>query len=166
MRSTYSLVFALLLPAWLGLGAGCNKPPPPTSTTAQSSQQPTVAFYPSSGSPPWPVKVELAKNDADRAKGLMYRRELAPNTGMLFVFEGPEIRRFWMRNTYLPLDMIFLNERKVVVGIEENTVPLDETSRGPDQPAQYVVEVLAGEARRHGLTVGSRAEFLQLEGAP
>jgi len=110
--------------------------------------------------------VELAKNDADRAKGLMYRRELAPNTGMLFVFEGPEIRRFWMRNTYLPLDMIFLNERKIVVGIEENTVPLDETSRGPDQPAQYVVEVLAGEARRHGLTVGSRAEFLQLEGAP
>ena len=89
MRSTFSLVFALLLPVWLGLGSGCNKPPPPTSTTAQSGQQPTVAFYPSSGSPPWPVKVELAKNDADRAKGLMYRRELAPNTGMLFVFEGP-----------------------------------------------------------------------------
>ena len=96
----------------------------------------------------------------------MYRRELPPNSGMLFLFEAPEIRRFWMRNTYIPLDIIFLNERKVVVGIEENTIPLDETSRGPDQPAQYVVEVAGGEARRHGLTVGARAEFLQLDGVP
>ena len=145
---------------------GCNKPPPPTTTTANSAQQPTVVFYPSSGSPPWPVKVELARNDEDRTRGLMYRRELPPNSGMLFLFEAPEIRRFWMRNTYIPLDIIFLNERRVVVGIEENTIPLDETSRGPDQPAQYVVEVAGGEARRHGLTVGARAEFLQLDGVP
>ncbi len=156
---------SLALPLAIGLSLGCNKPPPPVTATAQSQgQQPSVAFYPSSGSP-WLVKVELAKNDSERSRGLMYRRELAKDSGMLFLFEAPEIRRFWMRNTYLPLDIIFLNERKVVVGIEENTVPLDETSRGPDQPAQYVVEVLAGEARKHGVHVGSRVEFLHVEGA-
>ena len=111
------------------------------------------------------MTVELAKNDQERTRGLMFRRELAPSSGMLFLFEAPEIRRFWMRNTLIPLDMIFLNERKIVVGIEENTIPHDETSRGPDQPAQYVVEVAGGEARKHGITVGSRAEFLHVDGA-
>jgi len=168
MPSTSSLLAVLLLSGALSAGTGCNKPPPPTTSAnpATTANQPTVAFYPSSGSPPWPVKVELARTDPERMRGLMYRRELAPSSGMLFVFEGPEIRRFWMRNTYIPLDIIFLNERKVVVGIEENTIPLDETSRGPDQLAQYVVEVAGGESRRHGLTVGSRAEFLQVEGVP
>ncbi|MBL8635485.1 MAG: DUF192 domain-containing protein [Myxococcales bacterium] len=157
---------SLVLPLALCGPSGCNKPPPPVTSTAQApDKSPSVAFYPASGSP-WLVKVELAKNDSERARGLMYRRELAKDTGMLFLFEAPEIRRFWMRNTYLPLDIIFLNERKVVVGIEENTVPMDETSRGPDQPAQYVVEVLAGEARKHGVHVGARVEFLQVEGAP
>lgn len=159
--SCAALVFAA--GSWFVLG--CSKPPTPQPASQSPAQKPTVAFYPSTGAPPWPVSVELAKNDQDRARGLMYRRELSPNSGMLFLFEAPEIRRFWMRNTLIPLDMIFLNERKVVVGIEENTIPHDETSRGPDQPAQYVVEVAGGEARKHGVTVGCRAEFLQVDGA-
>lgn len=156
-----ALVLAASSLTWLG----CSKPPTPQPVSQSPAQKPTVAFYPSSGNPPWPVTVELAKNDQERTRGLMFRRELAPSSGMLFLFEAPEIRRFWMRNTLIPLDMIFLNERKVVVGIEENTIPHDETSRGPDQPAQYVVEVAGGEARKHGITVGSRAEFLHVDGA-
>ena len=80
-------------------------------------------------------------------------------TGMLFLFDRAEPRRFWMRNTYIPLDMIFLDSQRVVVGIEENTVPLDETGRGPDQPAQYVGEVTGGYARSHGIGLGARAQF-------
>ncbi len=163
--SSRSLLVVAALAASSLWFSGCSKPPTPQPVSQSPAQAPTVAFYPPSGGPPWPVTVELAKNDQDRARGLMYRRELAKSSGMLFVFEAPEIRRFWMRNTLIPLDMIFLNERKVVVGIEENTIPHDETSRGPDQPAQYVVEVAGGEARKHGVTVGSRAEFLNVDGA-
>ncbi len=150
---------------------GCSKPQPTSnpggvgsgSLAGSVAQGPTVVFVPALTGSSWAVSVEVAKTDLERARGLMGRRSLAANTGMLFLFEAPEIRRFWMRNTYIPLDMLFLNERKVVVGLEENTIPLDETSRGPDEPAQYVVEVAGGEARRHGVAVGAQAEFLRIE---
>jgi len=89
----------------------------------------------------------------------MFRRSLDTDAGMLFLFDRLEIRRFWMRNCYIPLDMIFLDDQKNVVGIEENTIPGDETGRGPDRPAQYVVELPGGYARSHGLGLGTRAEF-------
>ena len=126
--------------------SGCTKPPSasnPSPPVAQSEA--TVVFSPPTGAPPWIVKVEVARSSEELMRGLMFRRELAPDGGMLFMFAGEDIRRFWMRNTYIPLDMVFLDSRRVVVGIEENAVPLDETSRGPDAPAQYVVEVRGGD---------------------
>lgn len=150
-----------------GLLLGCTKPPSaskPSATGAPGTESAaaTVVFSPSSGAPPWLVKVEVARSSEELMRGLMFRRELGPDSGMLFIFSGEEVRRFWMRNTYIPLDMVFLDAHRVVVGIEENAVPLDETSRGPDAPAQYVVEVRAGAARQHGLGVGARAEFHDL----
>jgi uncharacterized membrane protein (UPF0127 family) len=145
--------------------AGCSKPAPVANAVPPLPQESTVVFYPATGGAPWAVSVEVAKTDETRARGLMYRRELPQNTGMLFLFDVEELRRFWMRNTYIPLDMVFLNARKVVVGVEENTIPHDQTSRGPDQLAQYVVEVAGGEARKHGVTIGARAEFLHVEGS-
>jgi uncharacterized membrane protein (UPF0127 family) len=109
------------------------------------------------------VKVELARTPDELTRGLMFRDSLGANEGMLFLFPRSEVRRFWMRNTHIPLDMVFLDSSRVVVGIEENAVPLDETSRGPDAPAQYVVEVRGGLARQHGLGVGARAEFRNVE---
>lgn len=168
-RPPSSSIFLLRL---LGAGllgvsllAGCTKPPSaskPSTPAAESAATAEVLFSPSSGAPPWLVKVEVARTSDELMRGLMYRRELAADTGMLFVFTGEDIRRFWMRNTYVPLDMVFLDARRVVVGIEANAVPLDETSRGPDAPAQYVVEVRAGAAKQHGLDVGARAEFHNL----
>lgn len=105
------------------------------------------------------VRVELARTEPEQERGLMFRRALDENAGMLFLFDRPVIRRFWMRNCYIALDMLFIDEHKRVVGIEENTIPGDETGRGPDLPAQYVVEVRGGYARSHGIGLGSRVEF-------
>lgn len=123
------------------------------------ADSPAVVFQPSSGAAAWRVHVEVARTSEELSRGLMFRRELAADDGMLFIFPASDIRRFWMRNTYIPLDMVFLDAQRNVVGIEENTVPLDETSRGPDAPAQFVVEVRGGAAKLHGLGVGARAEF-------
>jgi hypothetical protein len=136
---------------------GSPQTSPPGSQT--SGKAPQVVFFPSSGGAPVPVRVELARTQEEQMRGLMFRRSLDVDAGMLFLFDRPDIRRFWMRNCYIPLDMIFLDDHKVVVGIEENTIPGDETGRGPDQPAQYVVEVQGGYARAHGIGLGSRAEF-------
>lgn len=148
---------------------GCQRPPAspgqgqaahaPSSASELSS---AVVFQPASGAAPVRVRVELARTPEEQMRGLMHRRALEPDAGMLFLFDRAEPRRFWMRNTYIPLDMIFLDASRVVISIEENTVPLDETGRGPDQPAQFVVEVAGGYARSHGISVGSRAQFVNV----
>ena len=122
-----------------------------------------MVLQPAAGGPPVTVAVELARTSDEQARGLMFRRELPDGRGMLFLFERAEIRRFWMKNTLIPLDMIFLDEKRQIVGVEENTVPHDEASRGPDEPAQYVLEVPGGYARRHGLGPGARASFVNVE---
>lgn len=160
VRRRALLGLCLLGPCLLGLGCTQLQSAPQAPARAAGSE---VIFHPSSGGSPWRVKVELARTPDELMRGLMYRRSLGADEGMLFLFPRAELRRFWMRNTYIPLDMVFLDSNRVVVGIEENAVPLDETSRGPDTPAQYVVEVRGGLARQHGLGIGARAEFRSVE---
>ncbi len=109
------------------------------------------------------VKVELARSDPDRQRGLMWRRSLEPGRGMLFLFEQPQPLKFWMKNTYIPLDMIFLSGDRRIVGIEENAEPLTTQPRGPDAPSQFVLEVPGGWARAHGVEPGMAVEFLHVE---
>jgi uncharacterized membrane protein (UPF0127 family) len=153
--------------AALVLGVGCTKPPAGAQSSSGATSSPATAtqvvFTPAGGAPPWPVQVEVARTQDELMRGLMFRRELGANNGMLFIFPEEDIRRFWMHNTYIPLDMVFLDSHRVVVGIIENAVPQDDTSRGPDSPARYVVEVRGGYAQKHGVTVGARAEFRNLE---
>ena len=155
-----SMVGLLLLLACQRPPANLGQSQPASSTSGSPSESSSVVvFEPQSGAAPVRVRVELARTPEEQARGLMYRRSLPEDGGMLFLFDRAEPRRFWMRNTYIPLDMIFLDDQRVVVGIEENTVPLDETGRGPDRPAQYVVEVKGGYARSHGIGIGARAQF-------
>lgn len=105
-------------------------------------------------------RVEIADDAAERAKGLMYRKKLDPMSGMLFVYEQPREVSFWMRNTLIPLDMIFIDERGVVRHIHREARPLDETPipgavPGDDDPDRLLVlEIAGGEARRLGLHIG------------
>lgn len=105
------------------------------------------------------VLVEIARDDPDRERGLMYRQKLEPGTGMLFIFERPGPLKFWMKNTYIPLDMIFLDGDKKIVYVEENAEPLTLNPRGPNVPSQYVVEVPGGWARAHGVEPGIAVQF-------
>jgi hypothetical protein len=134
-----------------------------TQVQAQARRPAEVALTPADGGPRTTVRVELARTPAEHEHGLMYRRDLPEGTGMLFLFDRPDIRRFWMKNTYVSLDMLFLDERRRVVGIEANTTPLDETPRGPDAPAQYVLEVPAGYCQRHRIHIGAQADFLHVD---
>lgn len=105
------------------------------------------------------VKVEVVRTPETRARGLMYRRELAADAGMLFIFERQETQSFWMKNTYLPLDMIFIDDERRVVGVVHDAEPLTTTSRSVDEPSRYVLEVNAGFARRHGVATGTVVTF-------
>ena len=109
------------------------------------------------------VTVELARTPRERSQGLMFRKQLAADEGMLFLFEHTDVQKFWMKNTYIPLDMIFINEQMKVVGVEANAEPLTLQPRGPDLPSRYVLEVTGGWAERHGVAAGTTVEFTGVE---
>jgi uncharacterized membrane protein (UPF0127 family) len=97
------------------------------------------------------IHIEIADSSTTRTKGLMGRMLKDDAEGMLFVFEIPEIRNFWMRNTPGSLDMIFVSEDGWVRNIAERTMPLSDQTYSSADPASYVVEVKGGFARRFGI---------------
>jgi hypothetical protein len=106
--------------------------------------------------------VEIADDDAERARGMMFRDELAPDAGMLFIWRRPAPRSFWMRNTRIPLDIVYIGPDRRIVGWALNTPPC-RTRRCPSYPsgapAQYVLEVNAGEMQRLGVELGDPVRF-------
>ena len=120
------------------------------------------------GQEPASVRVELAATDSERERGLMYRRHMDADRGMLFLFDQTEHLRFWMHNTYLPLDMIFITSDMRVLGVVENATPQTDDSREVPGDSMYVLEVNAGFARSHGIASGSRVVFenVHVNGAP
>ena len=102
------------------------------------------------------VDVEVANTPASTQRGMMWRRELAAGRGMLFVFEGEQDHSFWMKNTLIPLDMIFIGADLRVVGVVENAQPLTLTGRSVGRPSRYVLEVPGGWAAKAGVREGTR----------
>lgn len=113
-----------------------------------------VAFPDAPGRPR--VDVELAKTGHDIEKGLMYRREMGENQGMLFRLGERREHIFWMRNTCIPLDMLFVDDDGTIVGIVENAEPLTESSRTVGKPSTFVLEVNGGYTQRHGVKAGQK----------
>ena len=102
-----------------------------------------LTFTDSLGTLKTKIDLEIADNDYERQLGLMNRKEMRENEGMLFIFLRQDYQSFWMRNTLISLDMIFVNDQKKIVTIHKNTKILSETSYPSSEPALYVVEVLA-----------------------
>ena len=100
--------------------------------------------------------VELADNDAEREKGLMYRKELPEGQGMLFDFHREQDVSFWMQNTYIPLDMIFIRGDGRILRIAENTEPLSTRLIPSGGPIRAVLEVIGGTSRKLGIAPGDR----------
>ncbi|HEX2135578.1 MAG TPA: DUF192 domain-containing protein [Microvirga sp.] len=103
-------------------------------------------------------KVEVARNDADRAQGLMFRRSMPPDWGMLFDFGRVEPVSMWMKNTYLPLDMLFIRPDGSIARIAANAEPLSTRAIPSGEPVLAVLELNAGTAARLGIRAGDRVE--------
>jgi len=161
------LVFGLWLAA-CSSALGCKTTtsgeaqPETTQRASQKNPQPQparVELLPP-GADPISVTVEVVETPEARQRGLMYRKQLAPDAGMLFLFERSEHHAFWMHNTLIPLDMIFITPDWRILGIVENATPLTDTSRSVPGDSQYVLEVNAGFARRHGLQAGTSLRYI------
>lgn len=109
------------------------------------------------------VDVEVADTPQSRARGLMFRRELAPYAGMLFVFPEAKRHSFWMKNTLIPLDMVFIDGAGVVVGVVASAAPQTLASRQVDGVSRFVVEVGGGWAAAHGVQAGTRVRFADVD---
>lgn len=107
--------------------------------------------------------VEIADDDAERARGLMFRDELAKGTGMLFIHDAEEPQAYWMKNTHIPLDILYFDSARKLVTQQRNVPPCSGGNRCPsypsDQPARYVLELNAGEAERLKLQDGAEIGF-------
>jgi len=138
------LVLAMILAA-MGSVTACQAQPKVTISTKSGRE---VAF-----------QVEVADTAAKREMGLQYRRDLADDRGMIFLFPSESLQSFWMKNTPIPLDMIFINRDRKIVGIVEKTVPFSLDSRSVTAPSQYVLEINGGLARRYGIQAGDTVRF-------
>jgi hypothetical protein len=140
---------------------GTATAPPPTSANA-------TARFVEDGETLATVTLEIADNDSERAQGLMYRESLASDHGMVFVYDRPQPLSFWMKNTLVPLDMVFVAANGTVLNVEHADVPAENStdygSYTSDGPAQYVVEVNRGFANRTGVGPGTEVEFSGLNG--
>ena len=110
--------------------------------------------------------VEVADDPRERARGLMFVEELGASEGMLFVYERPQPAAFWMRNTLIPLDMIFMGEDGTVTHIHENAIPLDETPIPGGDEVRYVLEVPGGTVERLGIEIGAELRHPSIEPEP
>jgi uncharacterized membrane protein (UPF0127 family) len=126
---------------------------------ASCGANPAVRIVGPDGAPRATVRVEVAASEPQRESGLMYRNQLDENAGMLFVFPAPSHHEFWMKNTEIPLDMIFADSRGRVIGIVRNARPYSETLDAVAGDSQYVLEVNGGFADRHHVAPGDRFEF-------
>ena len=105
------------------------------------------------------IDIEIADTDQKTSQGLMYRSSMSENAGMLFFMDRERIQGFWMKNTYIPLDMIFVNSKKEIVTIHPNTTPMLESSYHSTKPALYVVEVNAGFCHKNNIHEQDRIDF-------
>lgn len=105
------------------------------------------------------LTIEIADNDKETEQGLMFRRSMPDSCGMLFIMPNNEPQSFWMKNTFIPLDIMFLDEQKKIVTIQANRIPFSEEAIPSYENAKYVLEVNAGYCKRKGIEKGDLLKF-------
>lgn len=155
MRLPASLLALPVLACALFLAAGCTANDDDALPTLQRDipfrPDGTLSFVQPDGSTAATIAIEIAEGDSAQARGLMQRRALGYNQGMLFPYPNAAERTFWMRNTPLALDILFADADGQIIRIAERTEPFSDTRIRSGAPAQYVVEVRAGFAERFEL---------------
>ncbi|MBI3611149.1 MAG: DUF192 domain-containing protein [Nitrospirae bacterium] len=143
MRKTALLIFFLLIAV-----SGRGQEPAPTTSLALPDGK--------------TLRVEIARTPVEQARGLMFRATLPEDHGMLFIFDRTEAHRFWMKNTLIPLDIVWMDQRKRIIHIEYQVPPCKRDPcpvYGPSAESLYVLEVNAGVAQKGGLRIGTALPF-------
>jgi len=150
--STLRSVLAALLLLSASCGAASKSSTPTPAPAGPSVVLPSGARY----------RVELARTPEEQAQGLMFREALPPNAGMLFLFPEPGIHKFWMKNTMILLDIIWMDSAGKVLFVSANTPQCRADpcpTYGPDQPASNVLEIAGGMAKKEKIDLGSMIRF-------
>lgn len=128
---------------------------PVACSQPQSGDRASLWFVTPDGVASPHFSMEVANTEPQRRRGLMYRKSLGEREGMIFVFPDEVEHSFWMKNTYIPLDMVFVGSDWRIAGVIENVPPLNEESRSVQKPSQYVLEFPAGTMKTLGITAGA-----------
>lgn len=132
-----------------------SAPAPAESYEPPFTEEAKGAFVTPAGDTVAAFALELAETTAETTQGMMFRRSAPEGTGMLFIMPDERYQSFWMRNTYVPLDIIYLSEAGTVVSIQANAQPMNETPLPSEGPAKYVLEIAGGSSANLGITPGT-----------
>lgn len=147
------------IPLALALALSSCRPPKAPPAPPDPVKLPQARLTVESRAGATALDVEVARDDPSRERGLMFRPAMPAGVGMLFIFRTSEPHVFWMKNTLVPLDMLFLDDHGRIVGIIENAEPLTLTPRDPHAPSRYVLEVAGGTAFAHGWRAGDKVDL-------
>lgn len=158
-----SLRTALLLLALPLLGLGCSSDAPAPSASGPSFEDGRLAFVSPANDTLATIAIAIADTEAERGRGLMRQRSLGYDRGMLFIFDDPNTTGMWMKNTPLPLDIVFVAPDSQVINIARRTTPFSEKNIAPDAPSTFAVEVRAGFADKFGLGPDTRIRWTRTD---
>ena len=161
MLRAFAFALALFV---LPLAACSNGATTQAQTTASASDDFRAVIHTSSGD--YTFTIEIADTPQEHSRGLMYRQSLAPDAGMLFDYGTERNVSFWMQNTYIPLDMVFIAADGTVKHIHDNAKPMDPTSIPSKFPVRFVLEIPGGRAAEIGLKAGDKVDHVRVGTAP
>ncbi len=130
-----------------------------TFVLSACAQGPRIEIVGADGAPRTAISVEIADTPSSREYGLMFRKQMNEDAGMIFIFKEQEHQQFWMKNTIIPLDMIFADSNGKIIGIVRKAEPFSEALDSVDGDSQYVLEVNGGFCERHGVKPGDILHF-------
>ncbi len=161
------IILTLLLLVTVGFAGACSgnsdeqkvtrrEPSNSENSAIKFEKDGELTFLSESGDYITSIDIEIADTEQKRMQGLMFRESMKENRGMLFIFPREDYQAFWMKNTVIPLDMIFVNSKKEIINIHKNTTPFSEQTYPSSGPAIYVIEVNAGFTDKYNIVPGDK----------